>query len=603
MARDTVVDRFLAQGRNNGARPALWYKDGSTWRHYTWAEYVEKARQFAGALLALGFEAGNGVAIMSYNNPEWVIADVGTMIARGVPAGIYQTCTDEQALYIANHCEAKVVVLEDHSIWENVGGAEWVAALEACEKVVMIRDAERIDHDKVVSFEEFIATGAANQADVDARIAEIEPEDLGTLIYTSGTTGPPKGVMLSHANLAFTAKTAIDLVGGATVDDCMVSYLPLSHIAEQMFSVHFPLTAGVPIWFAEELPKLKDCLIVARPTLFLAVPRVWEKFRNALEDKLADATGVKGKIVEFSRATLSEAAEVIIKDGEEAMSGSLKLRYALANKLFATKLKSALGLDRLKVAVTGAAPISLDVLNFFASVGVIIHEVYGQSEDNGPTTFNYPFPGKRKLGSAGMPFPGVEVKIADDGEILVRGPNVFMGYYKNEEATAETLVDGWLHSGDIGRFDEDGFLYITDRKKDLIITAGGKNVAPQNIEKLIRQIEGVGNAVVIGDQRKFLSALVTVDPDQGPALAKKRGWPTDPELLAKSADFRAYMEESVEKEVNADLARYESIKKFTILPTDFTVEGGELTPTQKVKRKVVNEKYGDEIEAFYEGLD
>ena len=603
MARDTLVDRFLAFGKSVGSKPALWYKDGSTWKHYTWEQYVDKARKFAGALLKIGLEPGNGVAIMSYNNPEWVIADVGAMIARGVPAGIYQTCTDEQALYIANHCEAKVVVLENEEMWKQVGGAEFRKQLTHCEKILMIRDAENFAHPDVMSFDEFLETGADNQDAVDARLAEIKEDDLATLIYTSGTTGPPKGVMLSHKNMAFVSKGAIDLVGGAGPDDCVVSYLPLSHIAEQTFSIHLPLTTGMPIWFAEDLTKLKDCLIVARPTLFLAVPRVWEKFSVALQQKLEEATGLKEKIVDFSRNTLIEAGHIAIKDGEEKLPGMLKLKYNVANKLFATKLKAALGLDRVKLAVTGAAPISYDVLEFFLSLGIIIHEVYGQSEGTGPTTINFPIPGKRKLGSVGMPYPGVKVKIADDGEILFQGDNVFLGYLKDPEATSETIVDGWLHSGDIGRFDEDGFLYITDRKKDLIITAGGKNVAPQNIEKLIRQIDGVGNAVVIGDKRKFLSALLTVDPEQGPALATKHGWPTVPGELAVHEPFRKYIEDQIEKAVNAELARYETIKKFTILPQDFTIEGGELTPTQKVKRKVVNEKYSDQIEQFYAGLD
>lgn len=606
MTRDTLIDRFLARGTTQGPVPALWYKQQHTWKHITWEQYVARARAFAGALLALGFEPGNGVAIMSNNNPQWVIADVGAMMARGVPAGIYQTCTSDQALYIANHCEAKVVVLEDLAIWEGLGGAAWAAKLEHARRIVMIRDAEKTDVEMVVSFDDFLASGADHQEAVDRRVEEIEPDELAKLIYTSGTTGPPKGVMLSHHNLAWTAKQSLDLVevvGSVQPDDAIVSYLPLSHIAEQMFSILAPITGGIAVWFAEDLTKVKDAMIVARPTVFLAVPRVWEKFRNALEARLEEATGIKKGIVDFSRSTLSEAGHVILEHGEEGLPFALKAKYNFANRVFATKLKAALGLDRLRLAVTGAAPISREVLEFFLSIGIIIHEVYGQSEDTGPTTYNYPIPGKRKLGTVGLAFPGVEVKIADDGEIVVRGPNVFLGYYKNPEATAEALVDGWLHSGDVGQFDEDGFLRITDRKKDLIITAGGKNVAPQNIEKLLRDIEGVGNAVVIGDNRKFLSALLTVCPEQGPAIAERMGWPVDPAQLAQHEPFRAHVEASIDDVVNRELARYENVRKFTILADDFTVEGGELTPTQKVKRPVVNQKYADEIEAFYAGLD
>ena len=302
----------------------------------------------------------------------------------------------------------------------------------------------------------------------------------------------------------------------------------------------------------------------------------------------------------WSRAQGKALGYKKMKSGE--LGGLDAVKYNVADRLFFSKLKARLGLDRLRVAVTGAAPIGLDVLEFFLSVGIPIHEVYGQSEDTGPTTFNRPGAGWTKLGTAGRPFPEIEVKIADDGEILVRGRNVFAGYYKNPEATAETLVDGWLHSGDIGEFDSDGFLRITDRKKDLIITAGGKNVAPQNIEKLLRQIDGVSQAVVIGDRRKFLSALLTIDPERAPALAADRGWPTDLEAMATHAGFMAHVQEGVDR-ANAELARYENVRKTTILPLDFTVEGGELTPTQKIKRRIVNEKYAAEIEAFYAGLD
>jgi long-chain acyl-CoA synthetase len=604
VARDTLIDRLLERGAAQGPVPALWYKSDDTWLSYTWQQYVQMARGFAGGLMALRTEPGSGVAILSNNNPQWVIADVGSMMARAVPAGIYQTSTDEQALYIANHAEARVVVLEDGSFWQALGGEQWVRKLEHTEKIVMIRDADQVDHDRVTSFDDFIALGEEYQDAVDQRIAEIRPEDLATLIYTSGTTGPPKGVMLSHHNLAWTSQQSLDLLEAEDeAEDAIVSYLPLSHIAEQMFTILAPITGGIAVWFAEDLTKVRDVMVVARPTIFLGVPRVWEKFRNALEERLEETKGVKRKIVDFSRATLREAGSIILEHGEQGLPLSLKAKYRIADRLFARKLKLALGLDRLRLAVTGAAPISRDVLDFFLSIGIIVHEVYGQSEDTGPTTYNYPIPGKRKLGTVGIPFPGVEVRVADDGEILVRGPNVFMGYYKNAEATAETLVDGWLHSGDVGQFDEDGFMRITDRKKDLIVTAGGKNVAPQNIEKLLRDIEGIGHAVVIGDKRRFLSALLTVCPDQGPALAERMSWPADPAELAAHEQFHAYIEEAVDRSVNRRLARYENIRKFTILTNDFTVEGGELTPTQKVKRPVVNQKYASEIEALYEELD
>lgn len=594
MSRDTVIDRFKANAEKNGSQPALYANEGGSWTTISWSSYWDQCRRFAGALLSMGYEPENAVAIMGNNCPQWVIADVGAMMVRGVPAGIYQTSTPEQAEYIANHCQARVYVMENAQMWEAV--SQVADKLEHVEKFVFIHDIDKVSHDKAMSFDDFLALGKEHLDAVDARMAEIELDDLATLIYTSGTTGPPKGVMLSQRNLAFTSKQAGQLIGGIGSEDCLVSYLPLSHIAEQMFSIHLPLTFGASIWFCDDLKKIKDALVAARPTIFLGVPRVWEKFKAALEIKLAEATGVKASIVSWSRGVGLEAGYAKLKTGQP-----FGFKANMANKLFQSKLRAGLGLDRLRVAVVGAAPIGLDVLEFFLSCGIPIHEIYGQSEDCGPTTFNRPNPGETKLGTAGLVFPGIEVKIADDGEILVKGDNVFMGYYKNPEATDSTLIDGWMYSGDIGEFDADGFLRITDRKKDLIITAGGKNVAPQKIEKLLRKIDGISQAVVIGDRRKFLSALLTLDPERAPVLAGEKGWPTDLEELARHEAFITHVQQGVDA-ANAELARYESIKKFEVIPVDFTVEGGELTPTQKIKRRIVNSKYESEIEAFYEGL-
>jgi long-chain acyl-CoA synthetase len=602
VARDTIIDRLVKRADISPERPAVWHKDGNVWKHLTWRAYVDKVKHFAGALLKLGCEPGDAVAIMAYNSPEWLIADLGAMMVRCVPAGVYQTLTQEQAFYVVNHCEARVFVVESKEILDQVGLPDDLDKLEHTYRVVLMRDAELVDHPHVLSFDDFLAEGADMLDEVEARMAAIELDDLATLIYTSGTTGPPKGVMLSADNLAYTSKASLEAIGTVGPDDAIVSYLPLSHIAEQQFSLHLPITAGCPVWIAESIEKLKDALVIARPTVFLAVPRVWEKFRNALEARLEEATGAKAAIVKWARGVQLEANMKIIEGGEDALGFFEKAQYDMSERLFVEKLKGGLGFDRLKIAVTGAAPIGRDVLEFFASVGIIIHEVYGQSEDTGPTSFNFPEPGKRRLGSVGTAFPGVQIMIAEDGEILVKGRNVFLGYFKNPEATAETLVDGWLHSGDIGTLDEDGFLFITDRKKDLIITAGGKNVAPQNIEKLMKSIDGIGHMVTIGDRRKFLSGLYTIDPDQGPALAAEHGWPTDVEKLAEHPDFLAYLEREIER-VNGELARYETIKKFRVIPHDFTPETGELTPTQKIKRRIIKDKYSDLIESMYEGLD
>lgn len=602
MNYDSIVERLYAHAHLTPGRAALWYKDQRTWKNYTWEAYAKAITRFAGALISLGFEAGGCTAIIGNNSPEWLIADIGTMAAGGCPAGIYQTSTQEQAFYVADHCEAQVLVVEDLGLFHALGLDQNRGKLSKVKKFVLIRDAEKVDADDVISFEEFLTLGDAHEAEVAQRRAAIEPEDLATLIYTSGTTGPPKGVMLSHENLAWTARRAVEAVGEVGEDDCVVSYLPLSHIAEQMFSIHLAITAGYPIWCCDDISKVKETLVVARPTLFLAVPRVWEKFRVALEARFSEATGPKRKILDLSLKTGRDVGEKVVENGIAGLSLPERAQFELAQRLFGNKLKAALGLDRLKVAVSGAAPIGKDVLDFFLATGIIIHEVYGQSEGSGPSSFNFPRPGERRIGSVGKAFPGAEIKIAEDGEILVKGKNVFKGYFKDPESTSETLIDGWLHSGDVGRLDGEGFLYITDRKKDLLITAGGKNVAPQNIEAKLREIDGISQAFVIGDRRKFLSALLTLDPERAPALARERGWPEELDSLATHVDFLAHVDHGVEK-ANAALARYESVRKYKVLANDFTTESGELTPTQKMKRKVINENHADIIESLYEGLD
>ena len=597
MARDTIVDRLIAQAEAKGDAPALYYKSGDDWESISWNEYARKARLFAGAILALGCEGRTHVNICGYNCPEWVIADVGSMVCNGVPSGIYHTNAPKKIAYIVNHSEAKILVLEDKEQWDKFDAVR--DEIDTVKKVVMVRDIDQIDDDIAISFDDFLALGEDHLDDVDACIDEIEPEELGTMIYTSGTTGPPKGVMLSHNNLSITADMANEVVGEDFVgdDDCVVSYLPLAHIAEQMFSIHLAITLGYPIYFAPSLDEVKETLQVARPTLFFAVPRVWEKFKAAIEGQLAEATGFKKWLVTWARKTGVEGSYQAIEHGEP--KGFTGFKYGIASSLVFDKLAEAVGLDRLKIALSAAAPIGKDVLEFFMGLGIVIREVYGQSEDSGPTTFNYPEPGGTRIGSVGKPMPGVEVKLDEDGEVLVKGGNVFMGYYKMEDKTDETLVDGWLRSGDIGEFDDDGFLYITDRKKNIIITSGGKNIAPAPLEAGIKEHDAVSQAVVIGDQQKYLTALVTLDPELAPSFADKHGWPTDLEQLAEHDQFQKHMRDYVE-EVNSDFARVETVKKFTILPDEFTQESDELTPTQKVKRRVVTENYADKIQAMYD---
>ncbi|MBA3541937.1 MAG: long-chain fatty acid--CoA ligase, partial [Deltaproteobacteria bacterium] len=414
---------------------------------------------------------------------------------------------------------------------------------------------------------------------------------LATLIYTSGTTGPPKGVMLSHKNLAWTARTLID-IGGQRSNDVMLSYLPLSHIAEQMTSIHMPATAGSTIYFAESIEKVPENLKEARPTVFFGVPRIWEKFHAALAGKFSQVTGTKRRLLDWSRGVCTKVNT--LRDRGEQPGRLLGAQYAIAQKLVIRKLKTALGFDRVHELISGAAPIATDVLAFFASIDLPIHEIYGQSEDSGPTSCN--LDGKTRLGTVGPPLPGLEVKIGEDGEILIRGPNVFLGYYKDPVATAESMRDGFLCSGDLGAFDKDGFLSITGRKKEIIITAGGKNIAPKNIEAAMKQSPLVGEAVVIGDRRKFLTLLVTLDEAVARTLAPES------QLLIAAPEILKAVQSQVDQ-VNQTLARVEQVKKFAILPKPFGIDTGELTPTMKIKRKTVALMYAKEIDAMYSEKD
>jgi long-chain acyl-CoA synthetase len=579
MATDTIIHRLFEQAKQQPDAPAYAVREGGSWKTTSWREYVRDVRRAARALIALGFQPKQTVAILGFNRPEWAIFDLACMAAGGAPAGIYTTCSPSEVAYIARHAESLVVLVENAEQWAKI--REKRGELPALKHVVTMRGAAKLDDPMVLSWEQFLAKGdPIPEPELDQRVAALEPAALATLIYTSGTTGPPKGVMLSHENLAWTAALARDLCDG-TASDVVLSYLPLSHIAEQTFTLHAAATTGYCVYYAESVDKLADNLKEVQPTIFFGVPRVWEKFHSGVSAKLSQATGAKKQLVAWARGVATRVSE-LANQGEQPPA-LLGLQYRLANKLIFSKLKPALGLGRARFCVTGAAPIAREVLEFFASLDIVIREVYGQSEDTGPTSLNVP--GKTRFGSVGPIIPGVQVRIEPDGEILVKGPNVFMGYYKEPEATQETLTDdGWLRSGDLGEIDAEGFLRITGRKKEIIITAGGKNITPKNIESALKNHELVSEAVVIGDRRKFLSVLVTLDEE-----AAKR---------FQQAEIQSAIERAIE-EVNRDLARVETIKKFTILKNQFSIDGGELTPTLKVKRKVVAEKYAQEIDAMY----
>ncbi len=576
MTVDTIPHRVLKQAAEKPSTIAYQAKVNGRWQPTTWRTYGEQIRTAARAMIALGMPAGGKVAILGFNRPEWTIFDHAAMMAGGCPAGIYTTCSPDEVAYIVHHCEAKLVLVENADQLAKVRAKR--AEIPQVEWIVMMQGATFEPAADTLSWDAFMAK-AGPDADLDARVAAIEAGDLATLIYTSGTTGPPKGVMLSHRNLAWTSDLLLD-VGGRREGEVSLSYLPLSHIAEQMCTIHMPATMGSTVYFAESIDKVPENLKDARPTAFFGVPRIWEKFHAGLAAKLSQATGVKKRLVDWARGVCTQVNTH--RDRGEAIPRVLDLQYRLATRLVIGKVKAALGFDRAQRLYSGAAPIAPDVLAFMSSLDLPILEIYGQSEDSGPTSCN--LVGRTKLGSVGVALPGLEVKIADDGEICIRGPNVFLGYYKEPEATAETLHDGWLRSGDLGAFDKDGFLTITGRKKEIIITAGGKNISPKNIEALIKSSPLVGEAVVIGDRRKYLTALITLEPTAAQQVAPD--------------EARAQVQAAIDT-ANQSLARVEQVKKFAILARPFGVDSGELTPTLKIKRKAVAQLYAREIESMY----
>lgn len=591
MATDTIAHRIQEQGSRRPDGAAFYEKSGGQWKMTTWKTYASQIRQAGKSLVALGVDHGTPVTILGFNSPEWTTMDCAAFSVGGVPAGIYAPNPPEEIEYILNHCESPVLLIEDETQWAKIAVIK-----DQCPhlKHVVTYRGVNVDDPMVMTWDEFMAAGSKLDDSVfDQRMSELEDDQLATLIYTSGTTANPKGVMLSHKNLWWTADAALKITN-VDENDCTLSYLPLAHIAEQMFTIHVPVSAGYPVYFAEGMTPeiLAGNLGEVQPTVFFGVPRIWEKFHAKLDAGLGAATGIKAVLAGWAMGVGREVSQLKMKG--EAPSGLLGIKYNLANKLIFSKVKPKIGLSRAKICVSGAAPIAPEVLEFFTGLDIVVQEVYGQSEDTGPTSFN--LTGRTRFGSVGPAVEGCEVVIADDDEILVRGPNVFMGYYKDADATANTLIDGWLHSGDLGSFDDDGFLSITGRKKDIIITAGGKNIAPKKVEAALKNIQPINEAVMVGDKRKFCSAVVTIDPDWAADYAKKQG--TDVDKLHEYAPLREMLEAEINT-ANQEFPSVMQIKKFAILPRNFTIEDKELTPTLKVKRRFVYENWDAEIEALY----
>lgn len=595
--RHTLVHQAADWASRKPDAPAIWARDDSGgWQSQSWSEYWQAIRAFAKGIMVLGHQPGDAVTICGNNRPEWVIAQLGTMAAGGAPAPVYQTSTPQQITHIINNCGATIAVCESDELLQKFAALNAEGAVQL--KHLVLMEPLKDGADKVHSFEAILDLGREQGDDeaLDARMDGLQPDGIGLFIYTSGTTGVPKGAELNHRGLAMMGESVEhDYPNLAQHDIRAVSYLPLSHIAEQIFTNFLHLRMGSQVYFCDDISKVKDALLDVRPSIFVGVPRVWEKFEAALRAKLSKATGVKAKLASWAQRTELAAFEQSVKTGQPVDSFSRRM----ANKLVISKVHEALGFDNVLMSASGAAPIARSTLDFFASLGIVIHEGYGMTETTGlisATPYMQP-----RFGSVGTPLKGVEVKIADDGEIIARGENMTRGYFKMPEQTAELLdAEGWLHTGDLGRLDDESYLWITGRKKDILITAGGKNVAPAEMEQLLTALPGVAQAVVVGDAQPYLCALLALDPENLEPLRAITSQPqASLEELAADPALHTHLQGLVDSECNAKVARYQTIKKIKVLPAPFTIESGELTPSMKVKRKAVTAKYSDFVSALY----
>lgn len=595
----TLPALFFAQAARLGGRVALRRKECGIWRRISWADYAQNARWVAHAIIALGIGPGERVAVIGENRPEWLFSDQGILAAGCVTVGIYAANSPEQVQYVVEHSGARLIIVEGEEQLDKL--LEIRAALPGLERIVVM-DPEGLRtfaDPQVMMFGEFLRLGEEyerqHRGAVEERMAAIRPEDLAVLIYTSGTTGPPKGAMLSHRNILWELRAACTHIIHAREDDELLSYLPLAHIAERSFSITIATYAGYTVNFAENLDTVPQNLREVRPTIVFAVPRIWEKLHSGIVLGMQDADWAKRSA--FAAAVRIGHAYASTLLARRPAPWWLRFAYRLAQVTVLGPLRNRIGLDRTRIALSAAAPISPDVLRFFWGLGVQIREIYGQTEGSGLTTAHRV--GDVRLGTVGKPIPGIEVALADDGEILVRSPGVFLGYFRDPEQTARTLVDGWLHSGDVGEFDAEGNLRITDRKKDLFINAYGKNIAPQYVENKLKFSPFVNDAVVIGDGRKYLVALIVIDEDTCSKWAQDRRVPfTTFADLAQSAEIRRLIAGEVEA-VNRTLSSPEQVKKFALLPKRLYQEDGEVTPTMKVKRKAIAEKFGALIADLY----
>jgi long-chain acyl-CoA synthetase len=598
--QDTLPKLFQHVVRDRGDKVAMREKHLGIWRSITWREYGERARHVGLGLVALGLRPKDVVSVVADNCPEWLYTDLGTMSVGGVTNGIYSTDSAKQIEYIVNDSGTRFFFAENEEQLDKI--LEVRARCPQLVKIV-VYDMEGLHgftDDQVMPFEELLDLGARCEREhpglFEPMIAVAKPEDLAILVYTSGTTGPPKGAMLSHRNILFQLGYA-NFISDPREGDQQLSFLPLAHIAERTFSVFYPLRSGATVNFAESIDTVPENIREVAPAIFFAVPRIWEKFYSGVALRMREATWL-GKIA------YAWAMGIGTRMAERKVAGEkppawLRLLYRAADLLVLDNIKRSLGLHRARGAATGAAPIAPELIKWYMALGIDMREVYGQTENCGLATA---MPATRiKLGTVGLARPDTELMLSPEGEILLKGPHVFLGYYKNAQKTAETIVDGWLHTGDVGVVDQEGFVKITDRMKDIIITAGGKNVTPSEIENELKFSPYISDAVVIGDRRKFLSCLVMIDHETVAQFAQERNVPfTNFASLCRAKEIQDLIWGEIER-VNRQLARVETIKKFRLIEEILTAEDEELTPTMKLKRTFVNVKYKAIIDGMYAG--
>jgi long-chain acyl-CoA synthetase len=577
----TMADLALAAGEKFPERPALRHKVGDEWVDVTYAELADTVRRVAGGLIDLGIQPGDKVAILSSTRPEWTDACFGILAAGATCVSIYQTNSPQECHYVLHHSESRAVFVEDAEQLAKIREIE--GELPNLELVVVMEPEGDIGDGLALS--DLIRRGERRAAgDVDERVGRVSLDDNCLYIYTSGTTGPPKACMLTHGNYR-RVTNMVEAQNTLHPDELVYLFLPLAH-AFALLIQFVSIDLGSTIAFWERDPqKIVPNLMEVRPTYFPSVPRIFEKIYT-LANSAGDPEEIRQAVeVGFKVRQLRDAGREVPADLQAAFDEADKVLFQNVQNIFG---------GRIHQCVTGAAPIAKEILEFFYACGVPVMEGYGMTETSTVASSNRL--DAFRFGSVGKPLPGVEAKIAEDGELLLRGDNIFQGYFKNEEATRDTLVDGWLHTGDLGSIDEDGYIYITGRKKDIIITAGGKNITPANLENGLKQNRWISQAVVIGDRRPYLVALITLDPEEAPVFAEQHG--LEVEDLPTSREMREEVQNAVAA-VNSQVGQVEQIKNFTILQHDLSQPTGELTPTLKVKRNVVAEKYAAEIEALY----